>query len=103
MLIIGELRIEAIEDCHEIRMMEGQKRLSKVYRVQPTTNGPSKLILAKPSCTNKRDHNAMPYNYDYTSNIRAPFPLFQAEISGLTRSGWCFTPEELRKAKNDRS
>ena len=88
MLIMGELRIEAIEDNHEIRLMEGQERLSEVNRVQPTTNRPSKLILVKPYCTNKGDHNAMPYNYSYTSNIRAPLPLFQAEIIGLTRSGW---------------
>jgi hypothetical protein len=41
----------------------------------------------------------MPYNYSYTSNIEAPLPLFHTEISGLTRSGRCFTPEELKRAK----
>jgi hypothetical protein len=42
----------------------------------------------------------MPYNYGYASNVRTPLPLFQTEVSGLTRSGRCFTPEELRKAKS---
>jgi hypothetical protein len=41
----------------------------------------------------------MPYNYSYTSNIEAPLPLFHTEISGLTWSGRCFTPEELKRAK----
>jgi hypothetical protein len=41
----------------------------------------------------------MPYNYGYTSNIQAPLPLFHTEISGLTRSGRCFTLEELKRAK----
>ena len=78
--------------------MEGQDEMTGVYRVQQTTKGPPRLILVKPSCT-KRNHNAMPYNYGYASNIQTPIPLFQTEISGLTRSGRCFTPEELRKTK----
>ena len=82
MMIMGELRIEPREGSHEVSMMEGQDKTSGVCRVQPTGN-----------------HNAIPYNYGYASNIQAPFPLFQTEISGLTRSGRCFTPEELRKAK----
>ncbi|XP_061983063.1 uncharacterized protein LOC133702756 [Populus nigra] len=98
MMIRGELRIEPLEGSREVSMMEGQDKTSGVCRVQPTVNGPPKLILAKPSYT-KGNHNAMPYNYGYASNIQAPFPLFQNEISGLTRSGRCFTPEELKKAK----
>jgi len=68
MLIMGELRIETMDGNHEVSMMEGQHKLSEVCIVQPTTNGPPKLILTKPSFT-KRDHNTMPYNYDYASNI----------------------------------
>jgi hypothetical protein len=88
-----------MENGDEIRMMEGQDRLSEVCRVQPAAYGPPKLILVKTSYT-KRNHNAMPYNYGYASNVRTPLPLFQTEVSGLTRSGRCFTPEELRKAKS---
>jgi len=98
MMIRGELRIEPLEGSHEVSMMKGQDKTSGVCRVQLTVNGPPKLILAKPSYT-KGNHNAMPYNYGYASNIQAPLPLFQTEISGLTRSGRCFTPEELKKAK----
>jgi len=97
-MIIGELRIETMENGDEIRMIEDQDRLLEVYRVQPTTYGPPKLILVKPSYT-KRNHSAMPYNYGYASNVGTPLPLFQTEVSGLTRSGRCFTPKELRKAK----
>jgi hypothetical protein len=79
-------------------MMEGQMEMTGVCRVQQTANGPPRLILVKPSYT-KGNHNAMPYNYGYASNVQAPLPLFQTEISGLTRSGRCFTSEELRKEK----
>ena len=41
----------------------------------------------------------MPYNYSCTFNIKTHALLFQDEISGLTQSGCCFTPEELKKAK----
>lgn len=98
-LIMGELRIKAMKGNHEIRMMKCQDNLSEVCKVQPTVNGPPKLILIKPSYANKRDHNAMPYNYSNTSNIQTTVYLFQTEISELTRSGRCFTPKELRKAK----
>nr|XP_034898411.1 uncharacterized protein LOC118036721 [Populus alba] len=98
MMALGELRIEPAEGNHEVSMMEGQDKMSRACRVQPTANGPPKLILAKPSHT-KGNHNAMPYNYGFAANIQASLPLFQTEISGLTRSGRCFTPEELRKAK----
>jgi len=41
----------------------------------------------------------MPYNYGYTSNIQALLLLFHTEIDGLTRSGHCFMPKELKRAK----
>ena len=87
-----------MESKCEVSMMEGQDEMAGVCRVQQTVNGPLRLILVKPSYT-KENHNAMLYNYGYASNVRAPLPLFQTEISGLTRSGRCFTPEEWRKEK----
>ena len=41
----------------------------------------------------------MPGYYSYTSNIETPLLLFRTEISRLTRSGRCFTPEELEKQR----
>ncbi|XP_052305620.1 uncharacterized protein LOC127904792 [Populus trichocarpa] len=98
MLKMGQLRIEPMENRGEVSMMEDQMEMTGVCRVQQTANGPPRLILVKPSYT-KGNHNAMPYNYGYASNVQAPLPLFQTEISGLTRSGRCFTSEELRKEK----
>ncbi|XP_052312432.1 uncharacterized protein LOC112328962 [Populus trichocarpa] len=98
MLKTGELRIEPMKSSGEVSMMEGRDEMAGVCRIQQTAKGPPRLILVKPSCT-KGNHNAMHYNYGYTSNVQTPLPLFQTEISGLTRSGRCFTPEELRKAK----
>ena len=98
MLTLGELRIEAVRDNEEIEIIENQGKCI----VQSTTNGLSKLVLTKPSYANKVDYKVMLGDYGYTSNIKTPFPLFQSEISGLTRSGRCFTPKKLetqRKAK----
>ncbi|XP_073267151.1 uncharacterized protein [Populus alba] len=95
MLTLGELRIEATRDNEEIEMIENQGKC----RVQSTANGLSKLILTKPSYANKVDYGVMPGDYGYTSNIETPLPLFRTEISGLTRSGRCFTPEELEKQR----
>jgi hypothetical protein len=81
-------------------MMEGQDKSSEVCRVQTTANVLPKLILTKPKPSfTKRDHSAMPYSYGYTSNIQAPLLLFHTEIGGLTRSGRCFIPKELKRAK----
>jgi len=95
MMTLGELRIEAARDNEEIKMIENQGKC----RVQSTANGLSKLVLTKPSYANKVDYGVMPGDYGYTSNIETPLPLFRTEISGLTRSGRCFTPEELEKQR----
>jgi len=95
MLTLGELRIEAVKDNEEIEMIENRGKC----RVQSTANGLSKLVLTKPSYANKVDYGAMPRDYGYTSNVETPLSLFQNEISGLTRSGRCFTPEELEKQR----
>ncbi|XP_073261622.1 uncharacterized protein [Populus alba] len=95
MLTLGELRIEDVSNNEEVEMIEK-------CRIQSTTNGRSKLVLTRPSYASKVNYGGMPEDYGYTSNIETPLPLFRTEISGLTRSGRCFTPEELerqRKAK----
>ena len=69
-------------------------------KIQSIANGLSKLVLTKPSYTNKTDHRLMPDIYEYTSNVEVVLPLFQTEISRLTRSERCFTTEELEKQKN---
>ena len=74
MLKIGELRIEPMKSSGEVSMMEGQDEMTGVCRVQQTAHGPPRLILVKPSYT-KGNHNAMPYNYGYASNVQAPLPL----------------------------
>ena len=95
MLTLGELRIEAVRDNEEIEMIENQGKC----RVQSTANGLSKLVFTKLSYANKVAYGVMPGDYGYTLNIETPLPLFQTEISGLTRSGRCFTPKELEKQK----
>ncbi|XP_034899372.1 uncharacterized protein [Populus alba] len=92
---LKELRIEAINDNEEIKMIENKEKC----RIQSTANGLSKLVLTKPLMANKANYEAMPGDYGYTSNIESPLPLFQAEISGITRSGRYFTPEELEKQR----
>ncbi|KAL3570669.1 hypothetical protein D5086_027918 [Populus alba] len=96
------LRIESEEESSEVGMIGHQETKMEVCRLQPTVGGPPKLILTKPVCTNSESYGSMPYNYGYSFNIKNPTPIFHPEIGGLTRSGRCFTPEELerqRKAK----
>jgi hypothetical protein len=95
MLTFGELRIKAVRDNEEIEMIENWEKC----RVQSTTNGLSKLVLTKPTYANKVDYRAMLRDYGYTSNIETLLSLFRTEISGLTQSGRCFTPEELEKQR----
>ncbi|XP_034903465.1 uncharacterized protein [Populus alba] len=92
MLTLGELRIEDVSDNEEVEMIEK-------CRIQSTTNGRSKLVLTRPSYASKVNYGVMPEDYGYTSNIETPLPLFRTEISGLTRSGRCFTPEELERQR----
>ena len=102
MLTFGMLRIESEEESSEVGMIGHQETKMEVCRLQPTVGGPPKLILTKPVCTNSESYGSMPYNYGYSFNIKNPTPIFHPEIGGLTRSGRCFTPEELerqRKAK----
>ncbi|KAJ6884344.1 hypothetical protein NC652_031366 [Populus alba x Populus x berolinensis] len=100
MLTFGMLRIESEEESSEVGMIGHQETKMEVCRLQPTVGGPPKLILTKPVCTNSESYGSMPYGYSF--NIKNPTPIFHPEIGGLTRSGRCFTPEELerqRKAK----
>ena len=99
MLTMRELRIKTMEFGNEVRMMESQEKPLEVCRVHPIVNGPPKLILTKPSCANKENHNVTPYNYGYIANVKTHAPLFQAEITRLTWSCRYFTPEALRKTK----
>jgi hypothetical protein len=58
--------------------------------------------LAIPTSTVGGNYNAIPYHYGYSFHTTRPTPTFHAEIEGLTRSGRCYTPEELedqRKTK----
>jgi hypothetical protein len=47
----------------------------------------------------KGNYSALPYDYGYSFKSTQQPPIFQAEIGGLTRSGRCFTPEELEKQR----
>ena len=99
MLTFGMLRIESEEESSEVGMIGCQETKTEVCRLQPTVGGPPKLILTRPVCINSGSYGTMPYNYGYSFN---PIPIIHPEIGGLTRSGRCFTPEELerqRKAK----
>jgi len=88
-----------MEDNDKVRMMESQEKRLEVCRVQPIINKSPKLILIKPSYTSKMDYNVMPYNYDYTSNIKTSVSLFKIEINRLIRSGHCFTLEKIEKQR----
>ncbi|XP_061947974.1 uncharacterized protein LOC133671268 [Populus nigra] len=102
MMTLEILRLMKPKEDELVGTMTGFNKKVEVCRYIPTERGPPKMILAKPMNTVSGNYNAQPYNYGYSFHTTSPAPVFHAEIGGLTRSGRCFTPEELenhRKAK----
>jgi hypothetical protein len=104
MMTLGILRLMKPKEDELVGTMTGCNKKVEVCRYIPTERGPPKMILAKPMNIVGGSYNAQPYNYGYSFHNTSPAPVFHAEIGGLTRSGRCFTPEELenhRKAKGN--
>jgi hypothetical protein len=53
------------------------------------------MILAKHASTTSGSYNSLPHNFRYSFHNKNHAYIFHVEIGGLTRSGRCFTPEEL--------
>ena len=99
MMSCGLLQIEKATG-EEVSMMEAPNK--KVCRVQFITRKPPKLVLSKPVVAHKGNYIALPHDYGCSFKSTQQPPIFQAEIRGLTRSGRCFTPEELEKQRKDK-
>jgi hypothetical protein len=93
MMSRGLLRIEKATS-EEVFMMETPNK--EVCRVQFTTGRPSKFVISKPVVEHKGNYSALPHDYGYSFKSTQQPPIFQAENEGLTRSGRCFTLEELK-------
>jgi hypothetical protein len=78
-------------------MMDEPRKNKEVCWVQFTANGLPKLILFKPTVSNKGNYNALPHNYGCSFQSTQPELVFQAEVEGLTGSGKCFTSRELEE------
>jgi hypothetical protein len=101
MMTLGMLQIGMPEENLVGTMTCFDKKI-EVCRYQPTEGGPPRMILARPTSTGSGNYNAIPYNYGYSFHTMRPAPTFHAEVGGLTRSGRCYTHEELedqRRAK----
>jgi len=98
MLIRGTFRIEG-GTGREVFVVDESRKNREVCRVQFTTNGLPKLVLFKPTVSNKGNYNALPYNYRWSFQSMQSAPVFQAEVRVLTRSEKCFTPEELKEQR----
>jgi len=91
------LAIDDLEEEMEVGMVTGQ-----ACRYQSMEKKATKIDFDQVNGNKSGKYNALPYDYDQTYLIMVPAPVFHAEIGGLTRSGRCFTLEELenqRKAK----
>jgi hypothetical protein len=99
----GLLQIEKKEEDDAMGMISFQGKKAEVCRIQGIESGPPKLVMTRLAFTRNRDYNALPYNYKNSPKIEKTSPMLLIEINRLTRSGRCFTPEELerqRKAKD---
>jgi len=92
----GLLRIEKATG-EKVSMMEAPNK--EVCRVQFVTGKPPKLVLSKPLVAHRGSYNALPHDYGCSFKSTQQPPIFQAEIRELTRSGRCFTLEELEKRR----
>jgi hypothetical protein len=99
MMTLGMLRLMKPKEDELVGTMIGCNKKVEVCRYIPTEKGPPKMILTKPMNIVSGSYNAQPYNYGYSFHSTNPTPVFHAEIGGLTRSGRCFTPEELENHK----
>jgi len=99
MMSRGLLRIKKATG-EEVSMMEAPNK--EVCRVQFVTGKPSKLVLSKPVVAHQGNYNALPHDYGCSFKSTQQPPVFQAKIGGLTRSGRCFTLEELEKQRKDK-
>jgi hypothetical protein len=96
MMSRGLLQIEKATS-EEVSMMEALNK--EACRVQFVTGKPPKLALSKPVVAHKGSYNALPHDYGCSFKSTQQLPIFQTEIGGLTRSGRCFTLEELEKQR----
>ena len=96
MMSRGLLQIEKATN-EEMFMMEAPNK--EVCRVEFTTGRPPKLVLSKLVVEHKGNYSALPHDYEYSFKSTQQPPIFQEKIRGLTRSGRCFTPEELEKQR----
>ena len=102
MMMLGVLRLMKHEEDDLVGTLTSYGNKEEVCRYQPTEGGPPKMILTKPPNTANGNYNDLPYNYGYSFCGPSPTPVFNAEVRGLTRSGRCFTPEELENHKKDK-
>jgi hypothetical protein len=102
MMTRGVLRLMKHEEDDLVGTLTGYGNKEEVCRYQPTERGPPKMILTMPPSTISGNYNALPYNYGYSFCNPSLTPVFNAEVGGLTRSGRCFTPEELKNHKKDK-
>lgn len=88
---LGLLRTEEREGDKVISMIGFRRGKLEVCKIQPTRNGPPKLILTRLAFTHNKNYSTLLYNYE------GSFLFLETEIGILTQSGRCFTLEELKK------
>jgi len=98
-MILGMLRLQDVNEDIVIGMITSQAKMTEACRCQQTMGWPLKIILTKPTYINSRNYNDLPYNYRYLFHFETLTLIFHVEVEGLTRSGRCFTLEELKRHK----
>ena len=100
MMTVGVLILVAPKKNNLVGMVSGFNKKIEVCRYQPTKGRTPKMILTKFANTASESYKTLPHNYGYSFHMMSLAPVFHAKIRGLTRSGRCFTLEELEDHRN---
>lgn len=107
MLVLGTLRVEkGVHSC-DVNMMGTSEGQEETYRYQATKDGPPRLRLKIPgSQITPAPVNYQAQRYDYNkAHVAESLAVMkisstgEVNFGGITRTGRCFTPEELRNDK----
>lgn len=93
--------VDIIEECSRFSLKP--KPLTISYREKPNTpnSKPRPITIQIPTPFEYQSSKAVPWNYEYKVTVGSePLPIHNISgIGGLTRSGKCYTPEDLLKPK----
>ena len=112
MLTLGMLRIEAKSEQEVDMLISEQEKAMQTESCHYQDQGellPPKLVFKAPVKFQSKSYQTVPFNYGYQSHNGGLAPVMRpsndesANVGNMTRSGRCYTPEELEKQRKTKA